>query len=217
MKFGADTLTIVNVPLATTVAQAYSLPPWQISFGSYFSLMTEERYDIVAKAAGPVPPSQMRLMLQTLLAERFHLAVHVEPKIVDAYALVVDQGGLKLQPAAPEEASDLTKGLTADGRVRTVKFTNATMQTLVSIVTEEAARAKGVQPPTVVDKTGLKGGFDFTLVWTRDSDTADNSIQPDMLSPVIGALHKVGLTLKKDKATIDNLVIDHVDKVPTAN
>ncbi len=217
MKFGPDTLTILNVPLATTVAQAYSLPPWQLSFGSFFSLMTEQRYDIVAKAAAPVPTDQMRLMLQRLLAERFHLEVHVEAKVVDVYALVVVQGGAKLQPATPEEVSDLAKDLSADGRVRTVKFTNATMQTLTSIVTEEAARAKGVQPPTVVDKTGLKGGFDFTLIWTRDLESADSSIQPDMLSPVIGALHRVGLSLKKDKAPIDNLVVDHVDNAPTAN
>ena len=217
MKFGPDTLTILNVPLATTVAQAYSLPPWQLSFGSFFSLMTEQRYDIVAKAAAPVPPDQMRLMLQRLLAERFHLEVHMEAKVVDVYALVVNQGGAELQPATPEEASDIAKELSTDGRVRTVKFTNATMPTLTSIVTEEAARAKGVQPPTVVDKTGLKGGFDFTLIWTRDLEPADSSVQPDMLSPVIGALHKVGLTLKKDKAPIDNLVVDHVDKAPTAN
>ena len=71
--------------------------------------MTEQRFDIVAKAAGPVPNDQMRLMIQTLLAERFHLEVHVEAKVVDVYALVVDQGGSKLQPAAAERHPILRK------------------------------------------------------------------------------------------------------------
>jgi hypothetical protein len=68
VEFSPTTLTILNAPLAMTVVQAYLIPPERLSFGSFFALMTEQRYDIVAKAAGPVSGDQMRLMLQSLLA-----------------------------------------------------------------------------------------------------------------------------------------------------
>ena len=208
-QFSPTTLTIRNVPLATIIVQAYLIPPDRMSFGSFFDV-TEQRYDIVAKAAGPVSQDQMRLMLQTLLVERFHLVAHIEQKVVDVYALTVYQDGPKLQSAAQDEKPDFAKALSPEG-VRKVKFTNSTMKTLALILTEEATNN------TVVDKTGLPGGFDFTITWTRDPEPTDGSAPPDRLSPIGAALHEVGLTLKKDKSPIDYLVIDHVDKAPSEN
>lgn len=215
IQFSPTTLTIRNVPLATVVVQAYSIPPQRLSFGPFFTLMTGQGYDIAAKAAGPVSGDQMRLMLQSLLAARFHLAAHLEQKVVDVYALTAYRDGPKLQPAAADEKPDFTKELSPEG-VRSVKFTNSTLKTLASLLTEEAASNKEATPTTVVDKTGLLGGFDFALTWTRDSIPTDGTPQ-DPLSPIGAALHKIGLTLNKDKSPIDYLVIDHIDKAPSEN
>jgi uncharacterized protein (TIGR03435 family) len=46
-----------------------------------------DRIDIEAKAAGNPTKDQMRLMMQSLLAERFHLAVHYETQEMPVYAL----------------------------------------------------------------------------------------------------------------------------------
>jgi uncharacterized protein (TIGR03435 family) len=53
-------------------------------------------YDILAKAAGPVPVRELRLMLQQLLADRFKLTLHRETKEMPVYELTVAKGGPKL-------------------------------------------------------------------------------------------------------------------------
>ena len=47
-----------------------------------------DHYDIEARAAGQATKDQMRLMMQSLLAERFKLAVHWETRQAPVFALV---------------------------------------------------------------------------------------------------------------------------------
>jgi uncharacterized protein (TIGR03435 family) len=61
--------------------------------------LTGARFDITAKAASAVSEDQLRLMLQSLLKERFMLAVHRQVKDLSGYALVVGKNGTKLRPA----------------------------------------------------------------------------------------------------------------------
>ena len=49
--------------------------------------------EIDAKAAGNPTKDQMRLMMQSLLAERFHLAVHYETQEMPVYALTLIKPG----------------------------------------------------------------------------------------------------------------------------
>ena len=64
-----------NVPLRAIIRYAYQLPDYQVEGGPRW---TSERYDIVAKAEENVPNERVRMMLQTLLAERFKLVAHHE-------------------------------------------------------------------------------------------------------------------------------------------
>src|SRR3954452_13602146 len=74
-----------NVPLRHAVLWAYDLKDFQISGPDW--IKGDERYDIVAKASKPVSDSQVRLMLQALLADRFQLQLHREPKELSVYVL----------------------------------------------------------------------------------------------------------------------------------
>ena len=220
VQFGPDSLTIIHLPLANILIQAYSLPPEQMSFGPFDTLF-EQRYDIVAKAAGRVHRDQIRLMLQSLLADRFHLVVHHEQKLVQGYALLVDKSGPKLQtPAEPDAEADFDKHLDANAPRQTIKFKNATMALLAQILAEAADMSKlhpGGSSPTIVDMTGIRGGFDFALEWTREEAAAGDTGPPEKLPAMIAGLHKLGLTMKSQKVPIDILVVDHVDKEPTGN
>jgi uncharacterized protein (TIGR03435 family) len=220
VQFGPDSLTIIHLPLANILIQAYSLPPEQMSFGPFDSLF-EQRYDIVAKAAGRVHRDQMRLMLQTLLADRFHLVVHHEQRLVQGYALLVDKSGPKLQsPTEPDAEADFDKHLDANAPRQTIKFKNATMALLAQILAEAADMSKlrpGGSSPTIVDMTGIRGGFDFALEWTLEEAAAGDTSPPEKLPAMIAGLHKLGLTMKSQKVPIDILVVDHVDKEPTGN
>lgn len=87
----------------------------------------------------------------------------------------------------------------------------------------------GMLGRTVVDKTGLTGNYDFTLNWTPDegmrnvlggpqSGPPNGDPPPDLGGPTLftAVEEQLGLKLEATKATVDVIVIDHIDQ-PTAN
>ncbi len=101
---GGGKFTMHNVPIKVIVMFACHMRPDAITGGKGW--LESDRFDIVAKAAPTTPPEDLRRMLQGLLAERFKLVIHEEPKIITAYALVVGKSGPKLQAS---EAALLTE------------------------------------------------------------------------------------------------------------
>jgi uncharacterized protein (TIGR03435 family) len=171
-----------------------------------------ERYTIVAKAAGAVPADQILLMLQTLLAERFRLAIHREKKEMPVYELLVAKNGPKLKDATGEGTTQID----SDGQ-ETV-FERVSMQMLAATV------ARSVDRP-VIERTGLKGTYSFRLAWTNDSpsrlNTADEGTSKasdlgDAPSIFTALQERLGLKLEPTKAPIEVLVIDHIDR-PAGN
>lgn len=94
-------LTITNLNLADLITYAYDVKRSQIS-GAPAWLETE-RFEITAKVPAGATKAQTRTMLQSLLAERFKLAVHQETKEMAMYALVVNKGGPKMKESTVEE------------------------------------------------------------------------------------------------------------------
>src|SRR5215475_12635929 len=100
------TVTMKNVALQHLLIWSFKISPSQIvnSPGN-----NADRYDIVAKAAGPAKVDEMRLMMQSRLAERFKLAMHREKREISAYVLIEAKGGHKLTPSdAPDGPGVLT-------------------------------------------------------------------------------------------------------------
>src|ERR1700677_3342841 len=91
LKPTPDGLMIENMAIRNCVAWAWNVPFYRVSGAG-----DSTHFDIVAKANGPAPTDQIRLMLQTLLQERFHLAIHFEKKDIPVYALVLAKGGPKM-------------------------------------------------------------------------------------------------------------------------
>src|SRR5215831_18507038 len=73
IQFAPGNLTIRATPLKTLIMIAYGVRPYQVSVPAWAE---QERYDVVAKAAGPAGENELRQMLQRLLADRFQLALH---------------------------------------------------------------------------------------------------------------------------------------------
>ncbi len=202
-------LTMANVPLRLCIQWAYQVQPFQISGGPGW--LGTDKYDIVAKAEKPVPNDQMRLMLQTLLAERFKLTVHREMKESVEYALVVAKGGSKLHAAKGDEGSQMEGGrgeLVARGIALTM-------------LARELSRTLG---RTVKEETGLNGQFDFTLKWAPEvgmpmgmKEEARMAVEPvasDPAGPSIftAVQEQLGLKLESRKAMVEGLVIDRAEK-----
>src|SRR5580658_6986915 len=140
-------LTIGNVSLNTAIRWAYKLGVYEISGPDWISTT---RFDIVAKAATPVSEDQLRLMLRSLLQERFKLEVHRQPSQLSGYALVVGKNGTKLHPVEGGGEGSMTgAGLMFEGH----KMPLSRLTDIVSSVLRMPVR----------DMTILEGFYDFKV------------------------------------------------------
>jgi uncharacterized protein (TIGR03435 family) len=103
-KTGDPTRIIwTNVRLMRVLMMAYDLPPDQISGPGWLG---SEMYDIVATMPEGTTVADFKLMVQSLLAERFKMTVHREVKEVSGYWLEVAPGGLKIKESTKDRESE---------------------------------------------------------------------------------------------------------------
>lgn len=95
-------LTMSNVDLNECIQWAYGARGDQISGGN----VGGDRYAILAKSAATVPVSQLRIMLQDLLAKRFKLVLRRETKLLPVYELIVAKHGPKLPAPIANDGND---------------------------------------------------------------------------------------------------------------
>lgn len=190
-------ITAENVSLKQLIERVYDVAEYSLSGPVWLG---DDKFDIAAKQPDGAPRAQMRLMLQSLLAERFGLVVHRESKLVSGYALMAG----KKTPTLHEKPAD-TGTNTNTGR-GTIKGTNVSMLDLAGLLSRQLD-----QP--VQDQTGLSGVFDLSLEWSPDQTQAD-----DRASSLFTAIQEqLGLKLQAQKVTLDVLVVDHIERVPTEN
>lgn len=205
-SFSHGTLTLTNTSLADCLSYAYGLTNKDQIEGPDWIKSKVIRFDIVAKAPADAPLDQVRLMLQALLTERFHLALHREPKDLPYLALLVGKKGSKLQPAIPDSDASGNKSLI--GRIYSNHMPMITLAMLLSRFTGQ----------TVLDMTGLKGEYDLKLDWTPENTAAEPSAQSDSGPSLFAAVEQqLGLKLEVRKGPVEILVIDHADRVPIQN
>lgn len=149
--------------------------------------------------------SEARLMLRSLLKARYQFRFHTEQKVLQAYALTIDKGGLKIKPLAGEPR----RASFGNGRGR-FSGNAVTLSGLATVLTGHSDRP-------VVDETGTPGTFDFACEWTPDAEESPGSAK--VLDPgLIAALRtQVGLRLEPRRLSQDIVVIDHIEPTPSAN
>jgi uncharacterized protein (TIGR03435 family) len=205
VKASPGTLSMRYVTLDACIEWAYRVQDSQVSGPEWLGM---DRFDVIAKTTEPAPESQLRVMLQGLLAERFKLALHRESKTMAGYALVVGKNGPKLRSSEGEGETDLQGGkLRMEGH-------RYSMQGLADLLSMSLRTY-------VVDMTGLKGGFDFTIdiapFLSIDTPIMRNEETVVMASVFERALEQqLGLKLEGRKIPVEVLVIDHAKK-PSEN
>jgi uncharacterized protein (TIGR03435 family) len=178
----------------------YSKPKW----------LDSVRYDILANAPQEDPPSTPRTrpsplqqMMQTLLADRFKLALHRETKELPMYALVVEKNGLKVHLSqAPDVMGQNPFSMPAMGRLI---GTQVTTGMLAKALSSQLRRS-------VEDMTNLQGVFDFKLEWTPDG--AEPATGPSLFTAL---QEQLGFKLEARKGPVEVLVIDRIESAPTEN
>ena len=215
-----NTLTAGHTCLYGLIEFAYNLRPDHLSGGPSWAqcgvLASSDLYQVIAKGPGDTPPpmDQFRAMLRALLADRFQLQVHHAEKVLPVYYLVVGEHGPKMK----ESAADAPFGFRIDaslnhGRSVRMMATHLGLDRLLPQV-------EGYAGKPVLDHTGLKGFYDFTLEFDVE---ATASVAPDAAGSelfgqsFVSALQKqLGLKLEAATAPFDTVVIDHAEK-PTEN
>jgi uncharacterized protein (TIGR03435 family) len=256
-------ITYPRTWLGTLLTMAYRVRFDQISGPDWIDT---EAYSIVAKIPPDTTKDQFNLMLQNLLAERFHLTLHHETREFQVYELLVAEGGPKMKPSPPdadaETATPASPGRSQFGgkafpvrrpgtpmaidwsdnkmvrsthRETMAQFAER-LGAMVNMSNGDGVLRGGPPPAHVIDKTGLTGAFDFTLEFAgavfpasfpatlaaerggQPAPETSGARDPSGGPTLFVALEKqLGLKLEKRKTSLDVLVIDHVDKVPTEN
>ncbi len=206
------TLHAEHMSLNKLVAWAYNLEDFQLSGGPSWaangSITSSDLFEILAKAApGQTPtPEQFRLMMQSLLADRFHLQIHRLSKPLPAYNLVVNKGGPTLKETAGGETAMDQNSVNKIGW--RIVATNVTIQDAIGLLSLYAHRP-------ILDKTGLTGHYDFKVKWLLDPTIADAAGSDLPLLPA-ALQEQLGLKLESTTALFDTIVIDHAEK-PSEN
>ncbi len=205
--FGVDTdpglLRVEAQPLRAIVRVAYGVNESQVVGGPKWA--DSDRFDITGRANGPAGTRELFAMLQSLLADRFKLAIHRETRTAQGYALVVAKGGVKMQK------SESTESNSHGGRGR-IDAQGFSMRQL-------AERLTRVMRAPVEDATETPGGFNFSLIWNPDDPSAkplsaDRSAIEDSNAPSIftAIQEQLGLKLESRKVTMEVIVIDRAEK-----
>lgn len=200
--------TATYATLKFLIEYAYGLPQTQVIGGPDW--LNSTRFDIKAKSSialneqlHNLPSDQgkldKRLMLRSLLTERFKLKAHQETRELPIFALVVAKNGPKLDKS--DEGAPIVRGweghLTVEGGENTVANFAAELSKRVGRI--------------VLDKTGIKGRYSIDLDWSEDNDIDDDT--PSIFTAI---REQLGLRLQSQKAPVPVVIIDHVE-MPSEN
>jgi uncharacterized protein (TIGR03435 family) len=230
--------TAINMPIDLLIGQAFDVRNVELVGGPEW--ISKEHFDIVATASGDLMPRDGRqpldAALRRLLRERFRLQVHTEMREVDAYAMVLARGDGKLGPNLIASTTNCDAVLAArrgggpglpplpppPGQAPTCGVrTLPTQWTADSVeLGYLAGLISGELNRHVLDRTGLRGRFNFKLTWTPDQripetvGAGDLAPAADQAGPAFATAirEQLGLRLERTTTPVEVLVIDSIER-----
>jgi uncharacterized protein (TIGR03435 family) len=229
-SFSGNRFEATNVPLGDLILVAYGepgqlLPDVRVSNAP--SWTWEDRFDVSAKVGGDSPNAvaQKQMMLRSLLAERFKLAIHTEPEDRPIYSLVrarsralgpqLHHADVDCEPLLATQPGRRDRCILYALPNGTLMVRGQTMSALANVLTMLLNRV-------VRDQTGLTGGFDADAEFNPEglpgmnAQAVDANRGTDLPSLFVVLQERLGLKLEATTGPVDVLVIDHVER-PTPN
>jgi uncharacterized protein (TIGR03435 family) len=249
-------VNIVGMTFRTLLSISYGVQDYQIIGGPAW--LAADRFDVQAspsadyqpQPAAPClarncPPTPVQIMMQGLLADRFQLKLHRETRELPAFDLTIAKSGFKLKEALAGPGAEPPESLPPPPPGTPPPVTAAALPTpppgiamgfpfgfaasrvefraLVRHLEEILARP-------VIDKTGIKGVYDFKLVFSREGLSNNEPTTPpsttgggpglnasDPRPSIFTALQEeLGLRLEASRGPVEVLIIDSVQK-PSEN
>jgi uncharacterized protein (TIGR03435 family) len=238
-----DRFIAENVPLILLIQYAYrsdsgGLLREHVIGGPAW--IDSDRFDVEAKVEGgihAIPTREMWLMVQSLLENRFGLRVHRETRELPIYNLVVAKGGVKMK-LSPDQAlpnfddqSDppFNPASPLPGEIATTYGSSGELilaGTAIPVAPNLSSRRPHALLPNslitvfwgnacrpVIDKTNLKGLYDFHLHFSPASLTANpDPATADASGPSLftAVEEQLGLKLESARGPVEVLIIDSV-------
>jgi uncharacterized protein (TIGR03435 family) len=225
-------INATGVPLNLMIGLGWDLPNEQFIVGPKW--LESTRFELIARAftTGGTNPDidedLLRKMLQALIVDRFQMKYHMEDRPMTAYSLVADKP--KMARSDPSKRTRCIQGAapTANRALaqqpRQFTCTNVTMAQFGQLI---PAFANGYTQVPVLDRTGLDGGYDFTLSFTgvgavqtragADASSGTASIPNGALSLWDAINSQLGLKVEEQKRAQPVLVIDSISEKPSGN
>jgi uncharacterized protein (TIGR03435 family) len=234
-------VTISGPPLIRIMSLAWGLPDAQYSqFIVGPKWIESSRFDVTARAfATPNPANQaqldedrIRLMLRALVVDRFQIKWHMEDRPLPAFEIVAE--GPKMAKADPATRTRCYEGPPANSPPGAkpppfpvlITCQNVSMEQFGQMLPRIAGRYTFVP---AVDKTGLQGGYDFTLNFSPleqvqgarpelGAATAGVALDPTGALSLMDAVRRqLGIRLQETRRPVPVLVIDSISEVPLDN
>jgi uncharacterized protein (TIGR03435 family) len=207
---------VPGMTVVQLVGSAYGVPPDRVLGAPRWA--TTDLYEIHAKAAGNPTGAEMTLLLQSLLRDRFKLTVREELRDSPVYVLKVahDDGrlGSRMRLSAID-CSDPESRKRAEARPNpgngpppcTSQFAAGAGRIVGSSVSmgRLAPMLTGPTGRTVLDRTGLAGGYDIDLEWSVGTS-------PDKPSILAAVQEQLGLRLESATAPLAVVLIERVER-----
>jgi uncharacterized protein (TIGR03435 family) len=225
-----STFSAINVTVKMLIQAAYVptggglIPDDRIVGGPGW--IETEGFDVLAKPNNDtraIPQAQVVSMVRSLLKDRFKLKAHEETRELPVYNLVVVKDRLKLKLSADQTPPtgptatyfDTSEEPLARGVMRV--STSPSVVVLAGTAVQFSRLLPMLERPVgrkIIDKTDLKGLFDFNVRFNATETTLSPADQT--ATSIFTAIQELGLKLESAKAPLEVLVIDSVNK-PSEN
>ena len=211
----SDRYELRAATMVDLISRAWGVTPNRIAGGPNW--LATDHFDVVASFPAGSNEEAMKSMLQKLLADRFKLVVHNDTKPLPAFAMTVAKGGVKMKKSDASadtgckspETSVAAANAGPDYAVQICR--KMTMPALAEWLVFQAAGY--FQGQSLVDRTNLQGGWDFTLKWS-----ARNQLdRPEAIPLFDGVEKQLGLKIEPAKVPLPVVVVDSVNEKPTDN
>lgn len=209
-RFEVRTATLLDL-----IALAHNVESSRIAGGPNW--LNIDRFDILAGAPPTTSQDTAKLMLQSLLAERFELVLHKDTKPLPVFVLSVGKSKPKMKAAdggSPAGCQGQPQPAPQPGAT-TYSVVNCSNMTMAAFAENLRGMAGAYLINPVVDETAITGAWDIELKWTpRALLTAAGS---DGIT-IFDAIDKqLGLKLEPQSRPLPVVVVDSVNRNPTPN
>ena len=202
---GMSAAELIKIVYGVRGRQLINMAPW----------VADSKFDITARPDTPGRPSedQTRVMVQKLLADRFHLVCHTGTQDFPALVMTLDPKGPRPTPSDPDLTNHNVMLYQQDGADIVLHLSGTDMPFFLKTLMDR------YRDKQIVDQTGLTGIFDITLRIAgaaSKTETGSGGTEDEIGVAYISAAEKAGFKFVSKKAPIPVVIIDHIDP-PTPN